>query len=98
MKGVVCCSCGCGLGADVEPRELLGGTGISRACTTHLKWRCCCSLVPTQQEEELTEAEKAFKAERGGGNYGAGTKEMQVRCFGCCCARWPSECACWCAG
>ncbi len=30
------------------------------------------------QEEELTEAEKQFKAERGGGNYGAGTKEMQV--------------------
>lgn len=31
------------------------------------------------QEEELTEAEKMFKAERGGGNYGAGTKEMQER-------------------
>lgn len=30
------------------------------------------------QEEELTETEKMFKAERGGGNYGAGTKEMQV--------------------
>ena len=36
------------------------------------------------QEEELTEAEKQFKAERGGGNYGAGTKEMQVRAgMGC---------------
>lgn len=31
------------------------------------------------EEEELTEAEKMFKAERGGGNYGAGTKEMQER-------------------
>ncbi|KAL4426075.1 hypothetical protein ABPG77_007871 [Micractinium sp. CCAP 211/92] len=31
------------------------------------------------QEEELTEAEKMFKKERGGGNYGAGTKEMQER-------------------
>ncbi|KAI7844917.1 hypothetical protein COHA_001565 [Chlorella ohadii] len=31
------------------------------------------------EEEELTEAEKQFKAERGGGNYGAGTKEMQER-------------------
>ena len=30
------------------------------------------------EEEELTEAELQFKAERGGGNYGAGTKEMQV--------------------
>lgn len=36
------------------------------------------SLPPCEQEEELTEAEKLFKAERGGGNYGAGTKEMQV--------------------
>ena len=26
----------------------------------------------------MTEAERQFKAERGGGNYGAGTKEMQV--------------------
>lgn len=31
------------------------------------------------QEEELTDAEKQFKSERGGGNYGAGTKEMQAR-------------------
>lgn len=31
------------------------------------------------EEEKLTEAEKQFKAERGGGNYGAGTKEMQQR-------------------
>lgn len=33
----------------------------------------CMSL----QEEELSEAEKRFKMERGGGNYGVGTKEMQ---------------------
>ena len=32
------------------------------------------------EQEELSEAEKLFKAERGGGNYGAGTKEMQVSC------------------
>ncbi|EIE25445.1 hypothetical protein COCSUDRAFT_13402 [Coccomyxa subellipsoidea C-169] len=29
-------------------------------------------------EDELSEAEKRFKMERGGGNYGAGTKEMQA--------------------
>ncbi|BDA41945.1 Protein MET1, chloroplastic [Coccomyxa sp. Obi] len=28
-------------------------------------------------EEELSDAEKRFKMERGGGNYGVGTKEMQ---------------------
>jgi hypothetical protein len=26
----------------------------------------------------MTEAERLFKLERGGGNYGAGTKEMQA--------------------
>lgn len=31
------------------------------------------------EEQELTEAEKMFKAERGGGNYGAGTKEIQSK-------------------
>lgn len=31
------------------------------------------------QEEELTEAEKQWRAERSGGNYGAGTKEMQQK-------------------
>lgn len=31
------------------------------------------------EEEELTEAEKQFKAERSGGNYGSGTKEVQER-------------------
>ena len=31
----------------------------------------------SSQEEELSEAEKRFKMERGGGNYGMGTKEMQ---------------------
>ncbi len=30
------------------------------------------------EQDELTEAEKMFKSERGGGNYGVGTKEMQV--------------------
>ena len=30
------------------------------------------------QAEELTEEEKMFKAERAGGNYGLGTKEVQV--------------------
>lgn len=34
----------------------------------------------TQLEEEtLTEAERRFKEERGGGNYGSGTKELQAR-------------------
>jgi tetratricopeptide (TPR) repeat protein len=31
------------------------------------------------EEEELTEAEKQFRSERAGGNYGSGTKEMQQR-------------------
>jgi hypothetical protein len=31
------------------------------------------------QDEDLDEAEKKWKSERRGGNYGAGTKEMQVR-------------------
>ena len=31
------------------------------------------------EEEELTEAEKQFKSERSGGNYGSGTKEVQER-------------------
>lgn len=31
------------------------------------------------EEEELTEAEKQYKNERSGGNYGLGTKEMQER-------------------
>ncbi len=31
------------------------------------------------QEEELTEAERMWKRERAGGNYGAGTKEVQQR-------------------
>jgi len=31
------------------------------------------------EEEELTEAEVQFRSERAGGNYGAGTKEMQER-------------------
>ncbi len=30
------------------------------------------------QEEELTEAQKQWKSERRGGNYGMGTKEMQA--------------------
>jgi len=31
------------------------------------------------QEEQLTEAEKRFRKERGGGNYGLGTKEVQEK-------------------
>jgi hypothetical protein len=31
------------------------------------------------EEGEMTEAEKLFKAEKAGGNYGQGTKEMQAR-------------------
>ena len=30
------------------------------------------------QEEEMTEAERLMRKERAGGNYGAGTKEIQV--------------------
>lgn len=31
------------------------------------------------EEREMTEAEKKWKSERAGGNYGAGTKEIQAR-------------------
>lgn len=30
------------------------------------------------QEQETSDTEKAFKKERGGGNYGEGTKELQI--------------------
>ena len=43
------------------------------------------------EEEELTEAELQFKAERGGGNYGAGTKEMQVGGRGGWVGVWSGE-------
>ena len=32
-----------------------------------------------RQEEEMTDAERRFKSERAGGNYSAGTKEMQEK-------------------
>jgi hypothetical protein len=34
---------------------------------------------PPPQDEDMDEAEKKWKSERRGGNYGAGTKEMQAR-------------------
>ncbi len=34
--------------------------------------------MSAMEAETLSEAERRFKAERGGGNYGAGTKEMQA--------------------
>jgi hypothetical protein len=35
-------------------------------------------LLSCLQEQDMDEAERQAKAERAGGNYGAGTKEMQV--------------------
>ena len=37
--------------------------------------------VENAQEEEESEAEKIFKRERSGGNYGGGTKEVQMANF-----------------
>lgn len=47
----------------------------------HSHMECITDLyvIHQQQEEELTEAERAWKRERAGGNYGAGTKEVQQR-------------------
>lgn len=36
------------------------------------------------QEEDMDEAERQARKERSGGNYGAGTKEMQVGAAGGC--------------
>ena len=36
-------------------------------------------MLARLQEEDLTEAEKRFRRERGGGNYGLGTKEVQEK-------------------
>jgi hypothetical protein len=36
-------------------------------------------LPATWQEEEMSEVERRFKRERGGGNYGIGTKELQAQ-------------------
>ena len=38
-------------------------------------WVLCCAA----QEEEMTDSERRFKAERAGGNYSQGTKEMQEK-------------------
>ena len=38
-------------------------------------WVMCCAA----QEEEMTDSERRFKAERAGGNYSQGTKEMQEK-------------------
>lgn len=45
----------------------------------YLKLRKNYGDMSALEEEELTEAEKQFKSERSGGNYGSGTKEMQER-------------------
>jgi len=37
------------------------------------------TTTPTRQDEDVDAAEKKWKSERRGGNYGAGTKEMQAR-------------------
>lgn len=39
------------------------------------------SPLMATQEDSVSEAEKQFKRERGGGNYGAGTKELQMMNF-----------------
>lgn len=36
------------------------------------------------EEEDLSEPERNFRRERSGGNYGLGTKEMQVGCAAGC--------------
>lgn len=68
------------------PQQIANARARAHAHThTHSHTLSIAPFTPTipflssRQEEELTEAEKLFKAERGGGNYGAGTKEMQER-------------------
>lgn len=40
---------------------------------------CQLSLLLYRPQEDADDAEKTFKRERAGGNYGAGTKEVQAR-------------------
>ena len=44
----------------------------------------CASVLDLSvlQEEDMDEAERQARKERSGGNYGAGTKEMQVGAAG----------------
>jgi hypothetical protein len=39
---------------------------------------CSGTCIVALQEEEVSEAQKRFQMEKAGGNYGMGTKEMQV--------------------
>lgn len=51
----------------------------TRAGGVYLKFESKYGDVSALQEEEVTEAEQQFRGERAGGNYGAGTKEIQTR-------------------
>lgn len=69
--------------SDVQLPFVLRATHDSNPylCTPWQFCDACCangSLLNGLQEEEMSEAQKMFKAEKAGGNYGAGTKEMQV--------------------
>ena len=57
-------------GRIVEQQTALGVLSMPTALLT-----CWLPLVP--QEQEMSDIEKQFKSERGGGNYGVGTKEKQ---------------------
>ena len=57
----------CGIKAGVR--------SASHAMDANMKDTCCTA----PQEEELSDAQKRFQMEKAGGNYGMGTKEMQVR-------------------
>lgn len=50
--------------------------GLS-VCRPALQLGSCFRL--SLQDEDMDDAEKKWRTERRGGNYGAGTKEMQVR-------------------
>lgn len=63
------------------------GAYVAHVSSTNRARVCTFSTPPprpvffaAQPEGELTAYEKMFKAERAGGNYGAGTMEVQTRC------------------
>ena len=71
-----------------NPRVPIPSQEVRKICCVHSFNRIACRVCNVRclrttsvraQEEELTEAEKRFRKERGGGNYGLGTKEVQEK-------------------
>lgn len=51
----------------------------TRVGDVYMRYKSNYGDLSALEEEEMTEAERAWKRERAGGNYGAGTKEVQQR-------------------